>query len=570
MTSFFQTPPRLQNAYTSDSVLKSVLKRRLPPDVLEAIEPGLMSLGDRTVTEMPSLAAAAESQPPVHVPFDPWGRRIDEIQVSDAWKQMHRIAAEEGIVATAYERAHGPYSRIHQLVRLYLYHPSSAIYSCPLAMTDGAARVLELLGPQDLQERAFSRLISRDPQEFWTSGQWMTERTGGSDVGKSLTRAEPGDRDGIWRLYGNKWFTSAVTSDMTLTLARMDDRIPGTRGLSLFYVELRRSDGTLNGIRVLRLKDKLGTRALPTAELDLVGTEARLLGDHGHGLRKIAPLLNITRTYNAVCALGTMRRGIALARDYATRREAFGKRLSEQPLHLETLAALQTELEAGMQLTMRLAELLGREECGDATDSEQALLRILTPLAKLFTGKQVVRVCSEVLECFGGAGYVEDTGLPQLLRDGQVLPIWEGTTNILSLDVLRAGDREGALGPLLDDCRRMLSELTPRCEARHLAPALRSARDAVARITEFVRRIPDLDPDQIHLAARTLALGLASTYSGLLLLDQAVWSHEHETSAAADRSTAARRWCRRRLFEFDDASLQELPDTQRLAMTGDG
>src|SRR5690606_4112745 len=230
---------------------------------------------------------------PVHIPYDPWGKRIDEIKVSDSWNQLHEIAAEEGIVAAGYERTQGEFSRLYQFAKLYLYHPSSAIYSCPLAMTDGAARLLELYGTEDMKERAYKFLTSRDPQTFWTSGQWMTERTGGSDVsGTSTIAKKEGDQ---YKLYGVKWFTSATTSQMAMTLARIE----GDEKLSLFYLELRDKSGELQNIQINRLKDKLGTKALPTAELTLSGTPATLVGEAGKGIKTISTLFNITRLYNA-------------------------------------------------------------------------------------------------------------------------------------------------------------------------------------------------------------------------------------------------------------------------------
>ena len=339
MSSFFQEPPRLGNQYDDDRVLRSFLRRYLTPHVLADAEPGLRRLGGRAAGEMIELASEAERAPPVHVPFDAWGRRVDEIRVSSAWRALHRIAAEEGIVATAYERMHDE-ARLHQFALLYLYHPSSAIYSCPLAMTDGAARVLEIEGDEELRREIFPHLVSRDPNEMWTAGQWMTERRGGSDVSGIDTLAK---RDGgAFRLYGNKWFTSATTSEIALTLAKIE----GSSELSLFMLRLRDNDGRLRQIRIDRLKDKLGTRALPTAELALEGTPAYLIGGEGGGVKKIATVLNITRLYNACCAVGFMRRGLALARDYATRRHAFGRPLCNQPLHVETLAKLQVDFEA--------------------------------------------------------------------------------------------------------------------------------------------------------------------------------------------------------------------------------
>ncbi|HET9012247.1 MAG TPA: acyl-CoA dehydrogenase family protein, partial [Gemmatimonadaceae bacterium] len=304
---FHQEGPRLGNQYDTDLLLRAWLRWRLPDGMLDEIEPGLSRLGHRAATDLLALGDAAEAAPPRHVPYDPWGRRIDDIVVSDAWRALERVSAEEGVVATAYERAHGAWSRVHQMARLYLFHPSSATYSCPLAMTDGAARYLELYGDERTRD-AYARLTSRDPSRFWTSGQWMTERTGGSDVATTTTVARAGPHAGEYRLRGTKWFTSATTSPMAMTLARIEGAPPGGRGLSVFMVTLRDAGGALQGIRVDRLKDKLGTRALPTAELTLLDTPALLVGGEGDGVRKIAALFNVTRVYNAVAAVAGMAR----------------------------------------------------------------------------------------------------------------------------------------------------------------------------------------------------------------------------------------------------------------------
>src|SRR4051812_32021748 len=196
MPDFFQSPPRLGNQYLDDRALRALLERSLPAEVHAALAPELTRLGARAVGDIAAAGDEAEAQPPRHVPYDAWGRRVDEIVVSDGWRRLDRIAAEEGIVATAYERRFGAGSRVAQLAKLYLYHPSSAIYSCPLAMTDGAARCLELYAGDDPRLRAaFAHLTSREPGEFWTSGQWMTERTGGSDVSGTSTIARR-DEDG--------------------------------------------------------------------------------------------------------------------------------------------------------------------------------------------------------------------------------------------------------------------------------------------------------------------------------------------------------------------------------------
>ncbi len=532
---FHQDCPRLENQYESDALLRAYLHWRLPAAMRTEIEPELARLGARAVGDLLALDAAAEAQPPRHVPYDPWGRRVDRIEVSDAWRALDRVSAEEGIVAIAYERAHGAWSRVHQMAKLYLFHPSSATYSCPLAMTDGAARFLEVHGDEGTRE-AYERLISRDPVRFWTSGQWMTERTGGSDVSTTTTVARVDEASGAHRLFGTKWFTSATTSQMAITLARLEGAPAGGRGLSAFMVQLRDANGALRGIRVNRLKDKLGTRALPTAELTLDGTPALLVGGAGDGVRKIASLFTVTRVYNAVAAVAGMRRALALARDYATRRRAFGKRLDEHPLHAETLADLDARFHASFHLTFQVVELLGREECGEASEQELAMLRLLTPVAKLYTAKQAVVVASEVMESFGGAGYVEDTGIPRLLRDAQVLPIWEGTTNVLSLDVWRAIARTDALEPWLQQVRaEMVRVQQPALEASVFA-----VRAATSDIEAYVARTTE--PNAREAGARQLAFAIARTAAASRMV-----AHAASDAANADAQRMVARWVRRGL-----------------------
>jgi putative acyl-CoA dehydrogenase len=541
MPEFFQNAPQLTNQYESDALLRAYLRWRLPPVVLAEIEPGLHQLGHRAATNILALGEAAEASPPRHVPFDAWGRRIDRIETSDAWRELDHISAREGIVATAYERAHGSLSRIHAFARLYLFAPSSALYSCPLAMTDGAARFLEVHGDASTRS-VFAHLTSRDPDSFWTSGQWMTERTGGSDVGTTSTVARLGS-DGTYSLHGEKWFTSATTSQVAMTLARIEGAPDGSRGLSVFLITLRDSDGLLRNIRVDRLKDKLGTRSLPTAELTLDGTPTLLVGGAGDGVRKIATLFNVTRVYNAVAAVAGMRRAIALATDYARRRSAFGKKLIEHPLHLETLAEMHLEHRAAFLLAFRVVELLGRDECGEATPAESQLLRFLIPVAKLYTAKQAIAVASETLEAFGGAGYIEDTGLPRLLRDAQVLSIWEGTTNVLSLDALRAMERGDALAVWTADVRRRLGDAKdPR-----LKPCVEKVSSALQRIEANVARAEREGSEFQQAGARGFAYAIARTEAAALLIEYAI-AHRDPADLAS-----AQRWCARNLAPLVEA-----------------
>jgi len=516
MKPFNQPPPDLGNQYDDDRALRQYLARVFEPDALAAIEPSLKEMGELAGGELYRMMLDDRLNEPVLTHFDAWGNRIDHIEVSPLWKRAEVIAAEKGLIATPYEAKHGALSRVHQFALVYLFGPSSDVYTCPLAMTDGATRTLLSSGNQALIDRAVPHLTSRDPETFWTSGQWMTESTGGSDVGRSETIAHPGE-DGTWRLEGRKWFTSATTSQMALTLARPEGNGPGGRGLALFYVETRDGEGRLKDIEVLRLKDKLGTRKVPTAELFLRHAEAIPVDGTDSGVRKIAPMLNITRTWNAICSVCGMRRAVALARDYATRRVAFGAPLAEKPLHLESLAWMQAETEGALQLAFFTVELLGKAEQGTATETETALLRLATPLAKLTTGKQAVAVASEALECFGGAGYVEDTGLPMLLRDAQVLPIWEGTTNVLSLDTLRALSRDqGAFTALAETAGALLDEVTDE----ELKAAGGRAMKAIGGAGEWLLETMAADPMDVEAGARRFAMTLGRSLELVLLARQ--------------------------------------------------
>jgi alkylation response protein AidB-like acyl-CoA dehydrogenase len=564
--SFQQPPPSLGNQYEDDRVLRSYLARVLPQTMIDEIEPSLRELGRLAGRDLYQMQLGDRLNEPTLTQWDAWGNRIDRVEVTPLWRKAECIAVEYGLIATAYEQRHGSLSRVHQCALAYLFTPSTDIYSCPLAMTDGAARTLLSSRNQALIDRALPHLISRNPEEFWTAGQWMTELTGGSDVGLSETVAKqetelPGNPRvespesslithnsslETWRLYGNKWFASAITSQIALTLARPEGNPPGGRGLALFYLELRDESGRLRNIQINRLKDKLGTRKVPTAELTLAGTPAQLVKGTTDGVRNIAQMLNITRLWNGISAVALMRRGLALATDYARQRTAFGAPLSEKPLHMDTLAGLQAEAEAAFHLAFYAAELTGRNETGELGEDETLLLRLLTPVMKLTTGKQAVMVSSEVLEAFGGAGYVEDTGLPQLLRDAQVLPIWEGTTNVLSLDTFRAlglGAKETP-APFNNRAFQAFKAQVTRClesaREERLSEPVRTTRSALDHAESCLAEAGKEGQERLESGARRFAMTLGRMMESALLIRHAQWSQDHESDSRS--VSAARRF----------------------------
>ncbi|KAE9553277.1 hypothetical protein FO519_003535 [Halicephalobus sp. NKZ332] len=560
---FIQEPPVLENPYTSDPVLPRIVKQLLSPGEFAQVDKDLTRFGDRLLKEADELSFLVEKNPPILQQHDGWGRRVDKLHIHPAWNRLKEIAAEEGLIAIGYDESRDVFSRrIHQLAKIFLFHPFSGLVSCPLAMTDGASKTIKELKLHeqhpDLKE-AYERLTSRDPSRAWTSGQWMTEKGGGSDVGGGCdTYAEKIDEI-RHTLHGYKWFSSAIDADVTLTLARpvKDGRsTSGSKGLALFFAHVRDpKTGKLNGMQMIKLKDKLGTKQLPTAELLLDGVKALKMSEEGRGVPSIANMLNITRIHNALASSSGIRRTVSLARDFATKRIAFGKKLHDWPLHLKELANIEINARGTLLLALEAARLLGIQETGKSTVEEQYLLRLVTPVTKLHAGKVCVPAISEGIENFGGQGYIEETGIPQILRDTQVTAIWEGTTNVLSLDVLRvfATTKFEALSAFANRITGVV-KLTKGGDEK-----LVQAGDALqAELNQLLSQLKKSQKDPNFLnalqrGARDIGLSIGNLYTGAMLTSFAA----HAEANDADREVAHRYCTGQKLNLVDNRSFDE-------------
>ena len=411
---------------------------------------------------------------------------------SEGWRNLQDLGISEGIVAIAYENDHLEYSRLYQFLKYHLWTGSCAYVTCPSAMTDGAARLLSRhtskgvpFPDRKVFEAAYEHLTSRDLVKAWTSGQWMTERVGGSDVRNTETLATyspmskseavvtgiDGAPLGPWLINGFKWFSSATDANTAVLLAKTLDG-----GISAFYAPIRRTvphkteagDSSLittelNGITIHRLKPKLGTCPVPTAELSLTNTRAYLLGTPGQGVKEISTVLNITRIHNAVTACGLWGRGLAISRAFARVRSVRGKMLMEIPAHVRTMAKEHVEYRAAMLMTYFVVALLGVSEQPQSKalrnrhasaspasplvpDGPEAglLLRVFTPVLKALTAKSAIAGLAECMESLGGVGYLDSsspldigTNIARLYRDANVLSIWEGTTDVMADDTIR-------------------------------------------------------------------------------------------------------------------------------------
>jgi alkylation response protein AidB-like acyl-CoA dehydrogenase len=429
----------------------------------------LAAMGRISVDEVVPRAAVADREDPRLVTHDPLGNRVDRIDYHPAYREMQAIAYGSGMVGMKYDpstvAAHPDAVQLVGFALGYLFAMGEMGLYCPVCMTDGVARLLDIFGDRERFGSTIDRLAATDMKHVWTGAMFLTERIGGSDVGANETIARQ-QADGSWALSGTKWFCSNVDADAILATARPDGAPAGTKGLKTFLV-LR---SAAPGLTIDRIKDKMGVRSMPTGEVTLDGVPAVEVGD----FHSIAEMLNLSRLYNSVAAAAVMGRAVHEARHYIERRRAFGKAVIEHPLALETLLDAEAEHLGALHVTFETVDALGRADRG-GEDAARAR-RFLTPVVKAVTGKLAVPVVSECMELIGGNAYIEESPLPRLLRDAQVLPIWEGTTNILALDALRAARKEGGHHLTIERIRKILP-----AEAAELERAFETIEERQAR-----------------------------------------------------------------------------------------
>ncbi|SNX81430.1 uncharacterized protein MEPE_00135 [Melanopsichium pennsylvanicum] len=480
---------RVASPWSSDPALRLTILRllstgpsALSPSVIVPLFSSLTEFGSKVAGEYADIAATLDGpqHEPTVIQYDVWGQRVDKLATGEGWKKLKAVCALEAIVAESYPRSEakfgggrdtlGRHARLFAFTRSVMFSPVSKMTLCPISMTDGAVRVLEMFGTEQQKRDIIPKLCSTDPKTAWTAGQWMTERPGGSDISRTETTARPlnsnkkpeaGDQ---FVISGFKWFSSATDGDIALALARTsEDFSLGTKGLSLFLIKIRDdATGKLNGIRVHRLKKKLGTKYLPTAELELDGCIGELVGQLGRGVATISSVLNITRLYSAGGAVGALSWGLRSATAYAQIRPALGGgKLDKLALHTDQLLKVTVLYRVYLQIFFSNVLLMGAAEAGTATKREQTRLRLLTPALKAFVATRASEGYLTLMEAFGGQGYMEEVGMGEMLRDGSVERIWEGTPAILSLDILRVlvQSKGKALIELFEDVGSILASL---------------------------------------------------------------------------------------------------------------
>jgi alkylation response protein AidB-like acyl-CoA dehydrogenase len=518
------------NYYELDGVLQAEVRRTYPDADLEFGRKRLSEFGEQVGQVMADNSDRIDDDGPELRTYDKHGNVINEVDYPAEQHENEEIAYGFGIVADSFEAPPGreePLSKIHNLAMEYLLSYVDGGFTCPVAMTAGVALVLEKFDDGDLEEY-YDALTARDVEDLKEGAMFLTEKQGGSDVGATETIAR--EEDGEWRLSGEKWFCSNVDAEAKLVLARRESAPEGTDGLSLFLVP-HTIDGEPNGMLCRRLKDKLGTVSVPTGEVELEGATGYLIGETERGFKYMTEMLNLERLSNAVGACGNMGRAVLEAKVHAANREAFGKTIDQYPLMRRDLVDMVVDHEAATAFSFDAARAFATREREDGRDAEEAyrLMRVLIPIAKLRTGRMAVDTTSYAMEVLGGNGYVDDFVTNRLLRDAQVLPIWEGTSNILSMDVLRAMDREDAHEPLLE----RIDERLDAVEHPFLVDLAGDVREEYRELAGAMATLAAEDEEYAQLEAKELANYVFDVYTAALLVDRAQGQIDRDDDARA-------------------------------------
>lgn len=505
------------NFYLADVNLRRLLGRT-DPALIGQWEPTLAEFGAWVADEVdPASDYTHRHAPPILDSHDRDGRLVNRIRHNPAWRRVSREVYRRGAVSLNYDSPPAPF--VVTFAMGYLLSQASVSLHCPVTMTGAVAHVLARFAPAALRDRFLPALLRTDGTAL-SAGTWATELHGGSDIGGTTTIAR---RDGDHhRLSGLKWFVSNADGGLGIATARPEDAPQGTRGLGLYLAPLRRDDGAPNRLRFRRLKDKLGTIGVATAEVELDGAEAYEIAPPPDGFRLMMEALVVSRIHNAVAAAGVQRRAFAVALGYASERRAFGNVLTAFPMLQDELLRMMVQAEAGAALGFEAARAFdavndaGIHAVDDADDPRRAWLRLATALAKFQSAEEAVAGARAAIEILGGNGYTFDHVTPRLLCDAQVLTVWEGPANVQALEVLRMlGNRYPGFDAFADRIGRTLLAAPEALAgiAGPIAAGLADCRGAV----ELVRR----DAAEAQRHARRLMALMADLLAAALLLEEA-------------------------------------------------
>jgi acyl-CoA dehydrogenase len=535
-----------------DRGFQDLLSLYMTPELLSQLRPHLARLGQVAGGRLDELAEIADKHPPVLHARDRYGRDEEWIEFHPAYREMERIAfGEFGLHAMTHRAGvlgmAAPLPPIAKYAFTYLFVQAEFGLLCPVNLTDSSSELVARYGSEELRGKYLDRMWSQDPATLMRAAQFMTEKSGGSDVGANeLVATSDGEH---WRLWGEKWFCSNADADLAVLLARPEGAAAGTRGLGLFLMPRLLDDGTRNAYRVVRLKDKLGSKSMASGEILFEGAVAYPLGALDQGLKQMLEMVNSSRLSHAARAAGMMRRCLNEAFQATRHRRAFGQAVIEHPLMRRQMMKLMVPTEQALSALLYTAEISGRA----GTDRQaRQILRLMTPIVKYRTCRDNIPVATGALEARGGNGYIEDWANARLVRDAHLGVLWEGTSNINGLDAIRRAvgkeraeaDLEAELSARLNAARGLPGQFRTRLE-NGLGQAVAFARE-VAASPENERFSREAASALYHaatavlLATEGLALGERGGDSRRLLLARSVI--EHRLNPQPSLSLAGRAW----------------------------
>lgn len=454
--------PHNTNFYRTATTLQQILKQRLTPAFFDYADEQLHTFGALAATAIDARAKVTDREgEPRLQRYNKLGEEVSEVIVNEGYKQTVAETYATGIVGYVHKEIpelqhNGNY--VYSFAQGYLLAHAEPGFYCPVTLTMATAYLLAHYASEEVKQRFLPHVCATGDTTLFEGATFLTERQGGSDVGANVVTAK---KDGAhYRLYGEKYFASnAGMCGVAMVLARIEDAPSGSKGLTLFAVPWRRDDDTLNGITIRRLKNKLGVRAVPSGEVVFENSLAYVVGDATKGIYYMLEALNLSRICNAAASLGIMKRALNEAEQYAQARHAFGHRLLDYPMVQQTLGQLHAKHHASLLALFDLIARYDQVVAANATVEEQHAVRLLIALIKKETAEQAIHFAHEAIELHGGNGYIEDFVTPRLLRDAQVLTVWEGTANILAHELIRLV-KQHAHTTLLTDLTTRLTKLS--------------------------------------------------------------------------------------------------------------
>ncbi|MCA0988137.1 acyl-CoA dehydrogenase family protein [Alkalihalobacillus algicola] len=537
------------NFYHEDPNLPFLLKRYLDEDFYKWAEKELADFGERcgTVIDERAVHTDREGQPKL-IKYDKMGNDISEVWVNEGYKKTVEETYNRGIVAYVHKEIpdlgqKGNY--LYSYAQGYLLSQAEPGFYCPVTLTMATAYLLDHYGDEELKKKYLPHVLSTGETELYEGATFLTERQGGSDVGANETKAiKEGDH---YRLYGEKYFASnAGTCGVAMVLARCEGAPAGTKGLSLFLVPWRKDDGKVNDLCIRRLKDKLGVRAVPSAEVVFDGSIAYLVGDPNRGFYYMIEALNLSRLCNAIASVGIMQRAFLEAKQYAYKREAFRRQLKDFPMIKESLVNLKVKQEVELSSVFSAISLFDRvmNKSEHVTKEAEALNRLLIALVKKESAEQAVRFAHEAIEMHGGNGYIEDFVTPRLLRDAQVLTVWEGTANILGLEVLRLISKYNVHKLFIDKITHDLEQIADDVGDKD------RVYEGMEQLKNKIAQLMKMDEARQTLHCKRIAVLMTAIYESMIALQDA--------SVGGARKRAVAKIFLKETWETDKCELSDL------------